>query len=154
MHFEASLDKGEYDIHDLVTLRVPLSMPYLSDWKGFRRVDGEINFNGQHYRYVMRKVEKGQLVLLCLPDHNRSMLENGRNEYAAHSNDIAPSSPSKKNAGSFKKSNLPGEYEVAFPASVKKPIFRGKEEETVFLLSCLTYCFISSPGEPPEPSCC
>ena len=154
IHFEADLDKGEYDASELITLKVPLSMPYLSDWGEFRRVDGEINFEGRHYRYVMRKVEKGQLVLRCLPDPNRTILENGSNEYAVHSNDLAPAAPSKKAADTFKKSGLSSEYEGVFHPSLKKLLFSGRERHAVSFLSPLTGCFLPSPDKPPESSLC
>lgn len=153
-HLEADLDKGLYDSSELITLRVPLSMPYQSDWGEFRRADGEINFEGRHYRTVMRKVEKGQLVLLCLPDHYRTILENGVNDYAAHSNDLAPAAPSKKSAASFKKDSLSGEYELLFHSFMKQLFLSGREKSGGFLLAALPCCFLPSPGRPPESSYC
>jgi len=38
----AKLDNNQYNDADLITLTVPLSMPYLTDSKDFERKDGEI----------------------------------------------------------------------------------------------------------------
>ena len=64
---ETSLDKAEYNESELITIKVPISLPYQTNWKDFERVDGEINFEGKIYKYVKRKVEDGQLVLMCRP---------------------------------------------------------------------------------------
>ena len=49
---ELQLDNKEYDASTLIEIKVPVSLPYQTDWKEFERVDGEIEFNGMHYKYV------------------------------------------------------------------------------------------------------
>ena len=49
---QASLDKQQYNEQDLVTIKVPLSLPYQTNWKEFERVDGEIKLDGKIYKYV------------------------------------------------------------------------------------------------------
>ena len=90
-----ALDDGTYDHKDLVVIKVPLSLPYQSDWKEFERIDGEIDINGETYKYVKRKVVNGTLVLLCLPDHHKARLENAKEEFFKLVNDMQSQLPVK-----------------------------------------------------------
>ena len=98
----------------------------------------------------MRKIEKGQLVLLCLPDYERSVFEKGRNEYAARTNDIAPASPSQKNTTNFKKANPVFEYEWTGCPSLKELAPAEKSPHEVFFVYRLRSCFLPFPGKPPQ----
>jgi hypothetical protein len=91
----ATLDEGTYDHKDLLVIKVPLSLPYQSDWKDFERVDGEIDINGETYKYVKRKVVNGALVLLCLPDHHKTKLENAKEEFFKLVNNMQSQLPAK-----------------------------------------------------------
>jgi hypothetical protein len=75
-NFEALLDKEQYNDAELITIKMPLLLPYQSDTKDFERVSGEVNFNGKIYKYVKRKIENGEFVLMCLPDKNKMQIEN------------------------------------------------------------------------------
>ena len=112
IRLEASLDKEEYNEADLLTIKVPLSVPYQTDREDFERVDGEINYQGKIYKYVKRKMAKGELVLLCLPDHNKMQLQSAKEEFFKLANDLVQSNHSKKSDHSkvsvFK--NLTGDY--------------------------------------------
>ena len=74
----AKIDKEDYIDADLITLTVPLSMPYITDSKDFERKDGEIKLNGKVYRYVKQKISQGNLVLMCLPDEEKTQLQNSK----------------------------------------------------------------------------
>ena len=98
---EAELDNNQYNSSELITLHVPLSMPYLSSSARFERVDGEITLNGKIYHYVERKVDNGELVLKCLPDKEKMTLESAKNNIAKASAD-ASSNAEKKSGIAFK----------------------------------------------------
>lgn len=111
--FQASLNKDEFNEADLITIKIPLSLPYQTDSKDFERVTGEVTFNGKIYKYVKRKVENGEYVLLCLPHHNKMQLEKAKHNFFEFANDLTQNNNSKKsdnsNTGAFKK--LFSEYE-------------------------------------------
>jgi hypothetical protein len=88
LHLEAKLDRNEYDESQLIEMRVPLNMPYQTQSSGFERIDGEIEIDGIHYKYVKRAIEKGELVLLCLPNHTKMQLESASDEYYQAVNDL------------------------------------------------------------------
>lgn len=97
---EVLLDKEQYNEAELITIKMPLSLPYQGDTREFERISGEINFNGKIYKYVKRKIEKGELVLLCLPDKNKMQLEKAQEDFFKNTNDLAQSSQSKKSDNS------------------------------------------------------
>lgn len=93
---EASLDKNDFNEAELITLKVPLSLPYLTNQQNFERVDGEITVDGKIYKYVKRKITDGNLVLLCLPDHNKMRIESAKDEFFKYANDLVQNNNSKK----------------------------------------------------------
>ncbi|MBO9564514.1 MAG: hypothetical protein J7621_17170 [Niastella sp.] len=93
---EARLDQNDYDESQLIELRVTLDLPYQTNWTGFERVDGEIEINGIHYKYVKRKVQDGQLVLMCLPNEEKMRLQTARDDFFKLVNDLQHPSQSKK----------------------------------------------------------
>jgi hypothetical protein len=102
--FEKKIDNSEYNDADLIEMRVPLNAPYLSsNPTEFERFDGEVELQGKHYKYVKRKIENGQLVLLCLPDENKNRIQNSREDFFKLVNDLNHNSQNKnKNTASFK----------------------------------------------------
>lgn len=110
---EASLDKNDFNEAELITLKVPLNLPYLTNQQNFERVDGEITVDGKIYKYVKRKITDGSLVLLCLPDHNKMRIESAKDEFFKYANDLVRNNNSKKSdhskTGIFK--NLTGEFD-------------------------------------------
>jgi hypothetical protein len=110
---EASLDKEDYDPNDLITIKVPLSLPYVTDGNDFQRVDGEIELGGRVYKFVKRKIFQGQLVLLCLPDDRKTHLNTAKEDFFKTANNLSAIPDSKKqgngNTASFR--FLQGDYD-------------------------------------------
>ena len=95
-HMAAALDKEHYNEQDLITIKVPLSLPYQTGRSGFERVDGEITVGGQLYKYVKRKVVNGELILLCLPDYRKAKLQTAKDDFFKATNNLQVNIPSKK----------------------------------------------------------
>lgn len=87
-HLEARLDLNDYNESELLEMRVPLNMPYQVQSSGFERIDGEIEIRGLHYKYVKRKIENGELVLLCVPNHGKMQLQHASGTYYQLVNDL------------------------------------------------------------------
>lgn len=85
---QAKLDRQQYDESQLVEIRVPLNMPYITDWDEFQSFEGETEINGVHYKYVKRKVERGELVLLCIPNEQKTILQDAKNNFFNLVNDL------------------------------------------------------------------
>jgi hypothetical protein len=84
----AKLDKADYNESELITVKVSLSMPYLTNWDDFKRTDGEITFNGKIYHYVKEKIFNGELILMCLPDVQKMNLQTAKNDFFKIQNDL------------------------------------------------------------------
>ena len=97
---QLSLDKEDYNEAELITIKAPLTLPYVTDTKEFQRTDGEIMVDGKLYRYVKSKVENGVYVLLCLPDHYQQKLEKGKHAFISYNTDPGVNDFSKKSADS------------------------------------------------------
>lgn len=101
IQLEKELDNNNYDASQLIELRIPLNLPYYNDWQHYEPYDGEIEIGGMHYRYVKRKIEKGELVLLCLPDNARQRIQSARELFFQLVNDLQQESAQQKtNPGS------------------------------------------------------
>jgi hypothetical protein len=99
-NLEQKISSGEYSDNQLVEIRIPLNMPYYSD-KDYENVYGETDFNGEHYRYVKRKVSGNTLHLLCLPNKEKTSIAKVKNDFTKAVNDV----PANKQ-GSQQKSNF------------------------------------------------
>ena len=106
---ESQLDQNQYNEASLIEIRIPLNMPYQNVSSDFERYDGEIEYNGIHYKYVKRKVANGELVLLCLPDESRMRLQNARDEFFKLVNDLQ-NAPAKSPAPAHTVKNPVTEY--------------------------------------------
>ena len=84
---EQKISAGKYSEEQLVEIRIPLNMPYYSD-KDYENVYGETDWNGEHYRYVKRKVSGNTLYLLCLPNKEKTSIAKVKNEFTKAVNDI------------------------------------------------------------------
>lgn len=86
--YQISLNQSRFDASQMIMLTVDMNMPYLPADTDFESVNGEITVDGKLYKYVKRKVQNGQLVLLCLPDHNRNRIESSKQEFFAYANSL------------------------------------------------------------------
>jgi hypothetical protein len=85
---QAQLDRNEFDESSLIEIKVALNLPYQTSWTGFERIDGDIELNGKHYKYLKRKVCNDSLILLCLPDDYKEKIEKGKGEFFNLANGI------------------------------------------------------------------
>ena len=84
---EQKIAAGKYNDDQLVEIQIPLNMPYYSD-KDYENVYGETDWNGEHYRYVKRKVSGNTLYLLCLPNKEKTNIAKVKNEFTKAVNDV------------------------------------------------------------------
>lgn len=152
VRLEASLDREDYNDADLITIKVPLSLPYVNNQQNFERIDGEITVDGKILKYVKRKITDGNLILMCIPDHNKMQIESAKDEFFKYANDLVQNNQQKKSgstkSGVFK--NLVTEYCIISadyaPASQRAQCAYN-------ITSCLNYLpssYYTLPEQPPE----
>lgn len=84
----AQIDSNAYNESDLIEIRVPINLPYHQNWTDYERYDGEVVVDGVHYNYVKRRLVNDSMSFLCLPNTDRSRLQNARETFFSLVNDI------------------------------------------------------------------
>ncbi|MFT3937072.1 MAG: hypothetical protein QM726_25825 [Chitinophagaceae bacterium] len=150
---EARLDKHDYEESQLLEIKVPLNMPYQTDWADFERVNGEIEVNGIHYKYVKRKIQDGQLVLKCIPNQTKQQLETAKKDFFKITNDIQQDNGAKKsgNTGSTLVKSALGDYDnlqqLNFSA---RYAIQAETSYNVYQMQLVTDLLHSMPEQPPK----
>lgn len=144
--FTAKLDEGKYNSKDLITVKIPINMPYQVNRTDFERVDGEVTFKGQVYKYVMRKVQSDTMTLLCIPHYEKTELQNKATEFAGKVNDL-PSNDNNKKAEVLKQ--LTADYDITYAvaslSNINVQAVSNLERNTK-----LSHQFLPVNGQPPE----
>lgn len=146
---ESQLDQQQYNEASLIEIRIPLNMPYQNVSSDFERYDGDIEFNGIHYKYVKRKVANGELVLLCLPNENRMRLLNARDEFFKLVNDLQQS-PDKSSTPSNSIKNPITEYWQQQNNWRLEALVWQQHQYTGYAIIIPSSPLITTPSQPPE----
>ena len=149
MAMEARLDKDQYDADKLICLTVPLDNPYQLEQKSFERVNGEISIHGKIFKYVKRRVCEGKLVVLCIPDDHRMVLNNAKFAYSNIVNGLANTGNGTSHSG-FQK-NINGSDYINHLAGWKTYLLENEAMEySTLRLVGFTEPHIATPGKPPQ----
>jgi len=146
---DVQLDNKDYEVSELIEVRVALNMPYLNENSDFERHYGEMEVNGRYYTYVERKVEDGYLILRCIPNTSEEKIKAAGNDFFKMSNGLAQDQQGKKQNNSFAK-NFWSEYdgrENKFTIDVESHLINRSFHESAWILS--STC-LSTPTQPPE----
>ena len=100
--FISQLDNKEYSDSQLIEVKVPVNLPYQSNWSDFERYDGEIQIAGVHYNYVKRKLYNDTLILMCIPNAEQMKIASAKEAFFSLVNNLqhpgqqkAPAAPEK-----------------------------------------------------------
>ena len=148
---EVQLDRENYNENDLIPIKLPLFTPYITDESSFQRIDGEINIDGIHYKFVKRKVFHDTLILLCLRNTEKMKLKDASNEYFKALTDLQRENSGKSKSSDLAK-NLLAEFEIkdnkwqlyTFPNLINNHFF--------YSANNYSFTFIKSCERPPDTS--
>ncbi len=125
-------------------------MPYQTMQSDFERVDGEITVDGKIYKYVKRRIVNGEMVLMCLPDHNKMQIQSAKDDFFKNTNDVAQDNTSQKSdhskAGAFK--NLLSDFDQQSSALCALQHFFNCPASFAHAISVI---LLSLPHTPPVP---
>lgn len=96
------IDRQWYDDKDLLEIRVPVNLPYQTNSTDFERIDGEVSLNGVHYNYVKRKLYNDTLILLCIPNTEKTKVFNARETFFSLVNDLQQEQPNRSHPAPVK----------------------------------------------------
>lgn len=74
-------DSENYSTEQEVTIKVPITIPYATDSRGYERVDGEFEHNGQIYRLVKQKLQSDTLFIVCVKDNQAAKINQALADY-------------------------------------------------------------------------
>ena len=75
------LDNDTYNTDETVTLRIPLSVPYVDNDAEYQRVDGEFEHQGELYRMVKQRLSQDTLYVVCIKDHQGNRISHALKNY-------------------------------------------------------------------------
>ncbi len=104
----ASLDKNKYNENELMQIKCVLNAPYVINNISYERCDGQIELNGIQYNYVKRMIRNDTLYLYCIPNNQKTELNNTKNQFAKQNSDNPSGKTSEQSV--LKKVNLFSEY--------------------------------------------
>ena len=96
VNLEALIDNNSIDDSQLTELKIPVNLPYQTNWTSYQPYDGEIVLNGTIYKYVKRKLCNDTLYLMCINNSKKMRLESAKDEFFKISNDLAQTDHPKK----------------------------------------------------------
>lgn len=148
---ESYFDSNAYDEKDLITIKVPLHMPYQTNGSDFERVDGKVELDGKIYKYVKRKIYDGELILLCLPDKQSEKLETAKNEFFKIATDVSNTLTSKHHGNNSMAGKLLFSLycKQAEPWSLRLFINNLSYHQPQNIIAHSS-CAVNAPGKPPQ----
>lgn len=76
----AQINKG-VDEQELISLKVPASLPYYTNSKDFQYISGEVQIDGAYYQYVKRRIYNDTFEYLCLRNPVKTKLLSAREHF-------------------------------------------------------------------------
>ena len=139
-------DSEDYSDSDIVTIKIPISIPYALDSKDFERVDGKFEHNGEFYRLVKQKLSQDTLYVACVKDYENKRIDDAMTSFVKTFTDKpVDNHSSSKVVITFTKDYISQSFTVQHLAF-------GWESDVVKESSCsvLKSSFTSSIVHPPE----
>ena len=75
------LDRSEYSDSDMITIKIPIAIPYATDSRDFERVDGMFEYKGEFYRLVKQRLLQDTLHVVCVKDHEMAYINQAWEDY-------------------------------------------------------------------------
>lgn len=86
------IEANQFNENEVISLKIPMKLPYLNDDADYRSAAGEIEHNGEYYKLVKQKQEGDTLIIVCVKNHEEKQLVKRMIDYANLSNDFSTQS--------------------------------------------------------------
>lgn len=77
----ATLNREAYAPDALVSLKVPVGLPYYTNSVQYEHVNGTVTIDGVIYQYVKRRIYADSIEYLCLRDMAQTRLQGAREQF-------------------------------------------------------------------------
>ncbi|MEI9919073.1 MAG: hypothetical protein WDO14_09770 [Bacteroidota bacterium] len=139
----ATLNKESENLKETVTLKIPLAIPYASEWHGYERVDGVFEYKDKFLRLVKQRFYGDTLEIICVRDVQHEKINNAFVEHARSMGDDTNAPHSKDiqvikeyTATTFSISSIAGGWSLSIEPS--------------YLIEEIHPIYLSSIIQPPE----
>ena len=149
MQLEASLDTKSIKESELFEIKIPLHLPYQTNWANYERYDGEVKLDGTIYKYVKRKVTSDTLHLMCIRNTKKMEYENAKSEFYKGANDLTSKNNSKKTPSITIKKMVVDADNVLFYIGIKEKIL-GENNFYPSRAGSISNAHLISPKQPPD----
>ena len=149
MQLEASLDTKSIKESELFEIKIPLHLPYQTNWANYERYDGEVKLDGTIYKYVKRKVTSDTLHLMCIRNTKKMEYENAKSEFYKGANDLTSKNNSKKTPSITIKKMVVDVDNVLFYIGIKE-IILGENNYYPSRAGSISNAHLISPKQPPD----
>lgn len=78
---EKKIQIADYLEGNLISIKIPLKLPYLADWSGFQAVEGEMIYKQKTYKYIKKKIARDTLFLICIDHSEKDEIEKNTNNF-------------------------------------------------------------------------
>lgn len=147
---EQKLDDGDYDLNQLIEIKIPFGVAYQASWSDYETFYGETKWNGEYYQYVKRKLSNDTLYLLCIPHDEKTKIHAAKTDYFKSINNLPfENGPQKSQQNSFVKLLLSEFLQNNIPTDFSLMLER-KEFSYSGLFFFNTQFDPSTPAQPPE----
>ncbi len=143
------LDEDRYAPEETITLKLPLSIPYIIDDEDYKRVDGSFEHQGEFYRLVKQKLSNDTLFIVCIKDVKTKNIKQALADYVKTFTDKPHDGKShSKTQLTFIKDFVPSTFVVSHSSE------GWNRSVTVSLASSSLSedCAPAIPGPPPRPA--
>ena len=91
-----SFDDDNYDLSNVITIKIPVAIPYAANQENFERLNGEFNYEGYSYRMVKQKYSMDTLHIVCVRDVEGQQINQALGDYVKN---LAGNAPASKGNG-------------------------------------------------------
>lgn len=102
-----SLDEDVYDLSRVVTLKIPLVVPYMYDNADFVRVEGKFQYMGETFRLIKQKYQQDTLTIICIKDQYARQIKDAMADYVGTFADQQPDGDGAHKVPTFIKDYIP-----------------------------------------------
>ena len=140
----ARFDADQYDESQAITIKIPMSIPYLADDTEFKRVDGTYQYKGEFYRLIKQRYAQEMLTVICIKDTEKKRISQAITDYVMTFGDSGEDQDNALTI-SFIKDYIPQTFAIITTSN-------GWQSDVVesIAINCLVSTFTSSVIHPPE----
>lgn len=154
---EEKLDLMKIGGRETITIKIPINLPYQTNWANYERVDGEMTYKGVTYKYFKRKIYNDSLVLVCVNFKEKGMIAQKSDDYFKKINDLSAQSSKKQNTKQQKandycriKNEIPGrlftieqqhdqyDKKIAYPPGYVNTPYPPPDKSELYLIDAIT----------------